>query len=78
LLSNVFSLCSTIALIFSATTCAACCVRDSSMRWNTITPPDWSREADSSSFQIIFDTMEVTVRSGKEKVRDRRDMESVL
>lgn len=50
----------------------------SSMRWKTITPVDWSKDAESSSFQIIFEAMEVTERTGNEKVRDRSESESVL
>lgn len=48
------------------------------MRWNTTTPADWSNDADSSSFQIILETRDVTARSGSENVRDSSDSDKVL
>ena len=48
------------------------------MRWKTTTPAVWFRDAESSSLQIIFETIDVTVRRGSEKVRERRDRDRVL
>jgi len=47
------------------------------MRWKTTTPDAWSREAESSSFQIILETTDVTVLNGRENVFERRERESV-
>jgi hypothetical protein len=43
-----------------------------------MTAADWSNDAESSSFHIILETMEVTVRTGNENVRESSDNDSVL
>ena len=78
LLSNIFSFCSTMFPIFSAIVWASCWGGVSWMRWNTITPDDWSKEACNSSFQIIFETIDVTTLNDRENVRDNKESESVL
>ncbi len=59
----------------TASSCASCCTRVCSTRWNATTSSIWSSDAGSSSVQIILDTMAMTCRLGRSKVEARRERE---
>lgn len=67
-----------MAATLSTSVTASCCIRLRSDFWRTTTPAIWSSDApESSSFQIIFDTIEVTSLSVRSNVEDRNEVEMV-